>query len=611
MIDFDSRSTSPGIPADRRSPTGDEPPDVTVRASHTSSAGRKATKAGIKREKETSSDDAPDPFASLVFSDTEADGRVGLRHKPKPASSSWKKTLSIAAPTIIPAALLGALIYFGAGPRIWNRTAPQRARVNPDAASARWPETSATAPSATKVADATNGKSSAPNAAHTDRIGTGTRGPSDESDKPPPGAAAARGASGHGGPPAGNAHRSPDSSTPTGVTADELGRPRADTPPPPMVKSRPVAEILSDLARFERQARRSQAASTEAGEQASRRKAELIGELYHADAENKRLPGLLIERWLALRDDPSIVKERAAAEALPKGDPRGDSAHYVAARLAIEDDSTDPAKASSAVETLAQRSSGRTSRVPELLVLLADRKIKDASERTDVYQRCLSGFPESAAARVAEARLAAIDADFFRSAVDPAEAAADPRIGKLFQFVFQDAVSGQPVSSAGLKGRVLVIDFWGTWCPPCVAEIPHLKAVNAKFGPSSVMIIGVNVDGPAERGGLKNLLSFVSDNQVPWPQFYQDGKNQFSNSWGVNAFPTVFVIDQSGRIVTTQGRGTLESLLPKLLENPVHKAAKVAPGNPRRRAQPSGSRRGGASPPKASSQKPRSAGAGP
>src|SRR5262249_37608865 len=160
----------------------------------------------------------------------------------------------------------------------------------------------------------------------------------------------------------------------------------------------------------------------------------------------------------------------------------------------------------------------------ELLVSLADRKIKDISERVRLYLRCRSEFAGSPYARAAEERLAAIQNDFMQSVVDSDEAAADARIGRPFEFGFQGAVTGQAVSSEGLKGRVLVIDFWGTWCPPCVESIPHLKELNEKFGAAGVTIIGVSVDGPPETGGLKNLLSFVNEHQVSWPQFYLEGK---------------------------------------------------------------------------------------
>jgi thiol-disulfide isomerase/thioredoxin len=286
-----------------------------------------------------------------------------------------------------------------------------------------------------------------------------------------------------------------------------MTRPEGVNTTGPAVQPRPAAQILGDLAALERSARRAKAAPMETREQALRRKAELIGELYQADPGHRKLPGLLIERWLALRDDPVAVQEHEKAEALPRGDPRGDAAWYVTARLAIEDGATDSAGALGAIETLAGRSSGPTSRVPELLVMLADRKIKAVPDRVETYRRCLSGFPGSPYAGLAEARLTAIDAEFFKSVIDPSEAGTDVRIGKPFEFAFQDVVSGQLVSSDGLKGRVLVIDFWGTWCPPCVEAIPHLKAVNEKFGPADVTIIGINVNSSPDKGGLRTIPS--------------------------------------------------------------------------------------------------------
>jgi thiol-disulfide isomerase/thioredoxin len=104
--------------------------------------------------------------------------------------------------------------------------------------------------------------------------------------------------------------------------------------------------------------------------------------------------------------------------------------------------------------------------------------------------------------------------------IDPGEAAADPYIGQMFEFAFQDAASGEFVSSEALRGRVLVIVFWATWCPPCMESIPRMKAVYAKYRPQGVVFVGVSHDD-TQKDGLQKLLNCVAEHQMPWPPFFQ------------------------------------------------------------------------------------------
>ena len=140
-------------------------------------------------------------------------------------------------------------------------------------------------------------------------------------------------------------------------------------------------------------------------------------------------------------------------------------------------------------------------------------------------------------------------------------------IGKPFELEFADAITGSTVSIKNLKGKVVVVDFWATWCGPCVGEMPHMKGLYAKYRDQGVEFIGVSLDQPKENGGLDKLKKFVKDNEIAWPQYYQGNywDSEFSCSWGINAIPCIFVVDTEGKLHSIDARGKLEKMIPELL----------------------------------------------
>ena len=148
-------------------------------------------------------------------------------------------------------------------------------------------------------------------------------------------------------------------------------------------------------------------------------------------------------------------------------------------------------------------------------------------------------------------------------------------IGKPFHLAFTNAIDGTAISMKTLKGKVVVIDFWATWCGPCVAEMPHMKELYAKYRNQGVEFIGVSLDRSQEEGGLDSLKKFVQENEIAWPQYYQGNfwSSEFSKSWGINSIPCVFVVDAEGKLHSTQARGKLDEMIPLLLRKARDKVA--------------------------------------
>jgi thiol-disulfide isomerase/thioredoxin len=187
---------------------------------------------------------------------------------------------------------------------------------------------------------------------------------------------------------------------------------------------------------------------------------------------------------------------------------------------------------------------------------------EDEDKQLDIFRRIVKDYPKSKAAQQAKQPIARAEA-----------------IGKPFKLSFKDAISGKAVSIEGLKGKVVVLDFWATWCGPCVADMPHMKELYAEYKDKGVEFIGVSLDAPASQGGLKALKEFVASNSITWPQYYQGNgwDSPFSKSLGINSIPALYVVDAKGNLHSTKARGKLEMMLPELLEgSPKEPAAKEA-----------------------------------
>ncbi len=111
------------------------------------------------------------------------------------------------------------------------------------------------------------------------------------------------------------------------------------------------------------------------------------------------------------------------------------------------------------------------------------------------------------------------------------------------QTSFQDA-AGQAVRVADFAGRVVLLNFWATWCPPCVRELPAMDRLQAQLGAEGLSVVAVSWD----RGGLGVVAPFLDRLGIEHLETYLDPKGSTGKDFGVRGLPTTLLIDAEGRI---------------------------------------------------------------
>jgi thiol-disulfide isomerase/thioredoxin len=122
-------------------------------------------------------------------------------------------------------------------------------------------------------------------------------------------------------------------------------------------------------------------------------------------------------------------------------------------------------------------------------------------------------------------------------------------------------LDGGTFDPKSLAGKVVLVDFWATWCGPCVAEIPNMLEQYEKYHDKGFEVVGISLDEEKDK-----VDAFVADKKIPWPILYagkgwQDPVAQF---YGISGIPQLILIGRDGNVITLNARG--EALVKKLAE---------------------------------------------
>lgn len=183
---------------------------------------------------------------------------------------------------------------------------------------------------------------------------------------------------------------------------------------------------------------------------------------------------------------------------------------------------------------------------------------QDYDKGSELLQQLKADYPGTKVAEAADRVLPELQAQKQAMALQ-----AQLKPGSVFPDFHAKDLAGHPLSVSQYRGKVVLVDFWATWCPPCRAEMPNVVAAYQKYHDKGFEIVGISLDQKEDQ-----LKQYLAANNMTWPQYF-DGlgwNSKLGTKYGVNSIPANFLLDANGRIVAKDLRGpALGAQLEKML----------------------------------------------
>ena len=126
-------------------------------------------------------------------------------------------------------------------------------------------------------------------------------------------------------------------------------------------------------------------------------------------------------------------------------------------------------------------------------------------------------------------------------------------------------LSGRRWTLEGLRGRVVLIDFWATWCAPCLAELPRLQLLRQQHGAETFEVLGISLDAISRR----SFVSWINRHRIDWPQVHERAgyRGRLAQGFGVDRLPRNILLARDGSIAAVDVRGErLNALVAQLTQ---------------------------------------------
>jgi len=192
---------------------------------------------------------------------------------------------------------------------------------------------------------------------------------------------------------------------------------------------------------------------------------------------------------------------------------------------------------------LAKHKAEKSDEVAQVLMMKAmlySQVIEDEAKGKELLEQLKKEFPDSKAVATLKRQE---EAEKARSGLVKGAAFPDFSVKDL---------EGKPLSLADYKGKVVLVDFWATWCGPCVGELPNVLKAYEKHHATGFEIVGISLDKDQSK-----LEKFIKDKHMPWRQFFdgQGWQNELAQKYGINSIPATYLLDREGKIIGVGLRG--------------------------------------------------------